>query len=92
MVSDGNLPRVFCPRINFHFCDIGELHNSRGETETSCEESRDSSVKPHSHGNYSEFLENAEQLFCQFLDLPKLMRPQTACPSPRAQSLANSAS
>lgn len=54
--------------------------------------SPESSVKPHSHGNYLEFLENAGQLFCQFSDLTKLKRPQGACPSPRAQHLANNAS
>lgn len=52
----------------------------------------ESSVKPHSHGNYLEFLENAGQLFCQFSDLSKQKRPQGAHPSPRTQSLANSAS
>lgn len=54
--------------------------------------SPESSVKPHSHGNYLEFLENTGQLFCQFSDLSKVKRPQGARPSPRAQSSPNSTS
>lgn len=50
------------------------------------------SVKPHSPGNYLQFLGNAKLFICQFLDLTKLKRPQGARHSPRMQGLANTVS
>lgn len=62
------------------------------EKQTLAVRSSEVSVKPRSYGNYLEFLGNAGQFNCQFLDLDKLKRPQGAHPSPRPQGLANSGS